>query len=141
MDNKELDYLISEKVMNITAWLEKRGEYEHIVFQREGEREPYRGTKDWEEASKRYRIIPFSEIDHHNHVVGKLPSYSTDISSAFEVVEKLRESGYLVNLAARSDIYLCFFHRWNDRHAPHLKEAKTAPLAICLAALSLEERT
>lgn len=67
-----------------------------------------------------------------------VPQYSTDISAAWEVVEKLRQSGYQGRIDwARPELgYECAF--WSSPILPNemqFPRAETAPLAICLAAL------
>ena len=65
------------------------------------------------------------------------PPYSTQIASAWEVVEKMRNAGFwlcldsMVNLQA-DHVFRCIFR---DGGIMHGGEEKTAPHAICLAAL------
>jgi len=69
-----------------------------------------------------------------------VPQYSTDMSAAWEVVEKLRQSGYQGKLDwAKPELgYECAF--WlspiplDEIQSP---KVQTAPLAICLAALKV----
>jgi len=69
-----------------------------------------------------------------------VPQYSTDVSAAWEVVEKLRQSGYQggINWAISELGYECAFVE--ALHSPDERQtsrAETAPLAICLAALKV----
>lgn len=64
-----------------------------------------------------------------------LRSYSSDIASAWEVIESPAcEGGHKVSLSCEHDIWLCSI-------SGHEAEAFTAPLAICLAALKAVEQT
>ena len=69
-----------------------------------------------------------------------IPPYSTDMSAAWEVVEKLRQSGYQGKLdwATPELGYECYF--WSSSLPPNEMQCprtQTAPLAICLAALKV----
>ena len=56
------------------------------------------------------------------------PRYSTDIAAAWEVVEKMREDGFLVALYRSAGA-------WIADTNPGYGKSDTAPHAICLAAL------
>lgn len=130
-----LNLLVAEKVLGWIAWEEKRGEYTYVVFQRPGEHEPYRKMKGRETEKERYRKIPFSEIDRNKHIVAGEKDWSTDISAAWEVAEKVFDSlsfrigreGYTVN---ESGMWECQIGGLNQSI-----KARTAPEAICKAAL------
>ncbi len=67
-----------------------------------------------------------------------VPQYSSDMSAAWEVVERLRHSGYEGGIDwTRPELgYECAF--WSSPIPPDEMQpsrAETAPLAICLAAL------
>jgi hypothetical protein len=77
---------------------------------------------------------------NENGATRDLAHYSTDISAAWEVVEKFQKEAWKVtvsNLGDRSkfenDDYI--FDRWICRVGTNRAKADTAPLAICLAAL------
>ena len=38
---REMDVLVATEVMGWKAWLEKRGEYTYIIYQKPNEREPW----------------------------------------------------------------------------------------------------
>jgi hypothetical protein len=61
----------------------------------------------------------------------EVPHYSTDLSAAWQLVERIREPGHAFHLS-RFDpcIWLATFR--DDGYAA---QAETAPLAICRAAL------
>lgn len=64
---------------------------------------------------------------------GYLPPYSSDISVAWEVVEKFKLSGFLINHLndnPMGDGWHCVIN-----HKHHARRCKTAPEAICKAAL------
>jgi|CXWL01.1.fsa_nt_gi hypothetical protein len=64
------------------------------------------------------------------------PCYSTDISAAWLVVEKLRERGWKIELFGRTDCWCVLFEQGpNHTLQTAIEDADTAPLAICLAAL------
>ena len=70
--------------------------------------------------------------------------YSTDISAAWEVIEKLKQLGFLIIRLATGDILGNFWQfqcadKWReisrDGDKDYFANAPTAPLAICQAAL------
>lgn len=85
----QLSLYVHVHVMSCTPWEEKRGEYLYVVFQKPGEREPYRSSQRWESEMHRYRKIGISEIDFTNKIVCGLPEYSSDISAAIKAAEKM----------------------------------------------------
>lgn len=115
----ELDALIAEKVMGLS------------LFQRE--RKSSSGVR-WKE-----RLIddPWKRRP--------IPAYSTSISAAWEVVEKLFIDGWKMELEAsaflgedRGGAGVRFSCRSQVR-GRHSASAPTAPMAICLAALRVVE--
>jgi hypothetical protein len=71
-----------------------------------------------------------------------IPQYSTEISAAWEIVEKLRLSGYQGGLewAKPEPGYECAFGSLPfPLDEKQFSWAETAPLAICLAALKVME--
>jgi ABA sandwich protein len=76
--------------------------------------------------------------------VESVPFFSTNISSAWQVVEHLRGAGYGVKVDAASGAQVvCWIQ--GPPHGPHGRRlmeavsADTAPHAICLAALAIHE--
>lgn len=70
--------------------------------------------------------------------------FSTDISAAWQVVEKMREHTkqcVLVEASTNPEEYLCTVgrHYRGQWFKSHQSKADTAPLAICLAALKAVE--
>lgn len=71
-----------------------------------------------------------------------VPPYSTDMSAAWEVVERLRLLGYQggMNWARSRSGYECTFESLPiSPDERRFSKAETAPLAICLAALQVIE--
>ena len=68
---------------------------------------------------------------HNMHVI---PQYSTNISDAWLVVERMRELGFRIQIHADKKSWTCILSQWNydDKFISH---EDTAPLAIVLAAL------
>lgn len=128
---RELDALIAEKVMGFTwhdGWKSFKGP--HLVS-------PGGFMAGW-------RMEDGGVMGHLDGVTRnpELPFYSTDIAAAWQVVEKLVAERFFpeVNYRGRGE-WGCKVDRltvddsWNDKPTPH-EIANTAPLAICLAALS-----
>lgn len=138
MTNREIDLLVAEYIEGWIAWEEKRGEYLYVVFQKPGEKEPYRSYRDWKANEERFRRIHFREINFNKHVITNIPYYSTDISDAWPIVEKLK-----IAIIPQSDDapdnmkYLARIERFEKGEGIEVF-AETAPLAICLAALKLK---
>ena len=162
---REFDILIAEKVMmldvekswsfsrdyesgSLTPWLEPLLEDYEPQF--DGTRE------EWEqrnkEAKDHYKIREPAIIkrreDGSPFWYDPVPAYSTSISAAWEVMEKLASLDFDVDLALSSEVpgddperYYCGV-QYGDDNAPWKPEfrycqvwASTAPLAICRAAL------
>lgn len=79
-------------------------------------------------------------IDRGNHLPG-LPKFSTNIAAAWEVVDKVAETQFIEVYNALVDP-VTGESDWNCRigkNDQHEGTAKTAPYAICLAALQMAE--
>jgi len=82
-----------------------------------------------------YGLLPENGWD----LIGdKVPYYSTDISSAFKVVEEMRRRGFDVEIVCRAFwniAWLCIFSlREGQRNHLFDGNGDTVPLAICKAA-------
>ncbi len=68
-----------------------------------------------------------------------VPPYSTDMSAAWVVVEKLRLLGYRggIDWARADSEYECYFEASPILSERQSSRAETAPMAICLAALKV----
>jgi hypothetical protein len=64
----------------------------------------------------------------------KLPEFSSNISDAWQVVEKMKEIGYMMWLE-QEGVYQCVFFRGLGYQVHDYSVASSAPLAICLAAI------
>jgi hypothetical protein len=109
---RELDTLVAEKVMGLTA------DKEHC---------PYCGAEMWIGAL-RSRCSSCSEWRY-----GWYKNYSDDISAAWEVVEKIREYIECIWPNDRGLWSLLSYERLEEGLTT--VSAETAPLAICRAAL------
>jgi uncharacterized protein (DUF1330 family) len=107
---RELDALVAEKVMGYKiGWLTEYG------FKKEFER----------------KVIALKGDRYDN-----IPRYSTNISDAWQVVEKVGKE-FLVRKRLEGNDYRAFIITFDNYlgHKEYYAHAKTAPLAICLAAL------
>lgn len=151
----ELNRMIAERVLGWKAWEEIRGEYTHVVWQKDGERDPWKGSRDWEIQKERY--TPLIKFDPMKHIEHGLIDFSQDISSAWQVVEKLNDLGWQIELADMRKspddpgwwVELCRYEPIEDENAPIEMQGKpfathywmydcsapTVELAICRAAL------
>jgi len=145
---RELDALVAEKVMgwkhdtdkNKNAWL-----VDGVYFCE---------TEPW--SSRRCENSDlFDECRAHNESLPwehgwpcTLPNFSTDIKAAWEVAENFRQTGIelsLNNSGSKEEVWCVqVFHRDTQMWKPGVW-AKSAPHAICLAALTavgaIEEKT
>jgi len=131
---REMDALVAEKVMgrevtaNVGGFERGSGWHDDYGFtrSRHPRNPPYTFGDKLEESNANYERVPF---------------YSTNISAAWEVVEKMRERALCVTLE------WTITDGWDFSITPHdfpyefcIKEnASSIPLAICLAALKAVE--
>lgn len=113
---RELDALIAEKVMGLEVVRNKKGGWSI-------------GPQDW------------FDVQGDMQLFNPLPSYSEDITYAFEVVEIVKNAGWYFHLddyGGGGGQYMCVFDPDEDM-LPTLTPARGiadgAPHAICLAAL------
>ncbi|SPY16130.1 Uncharacterised protein [Paenibacillus polymyxa] len=88
-----LDRLVEEHILEWVAWQELRGEYLVVTFQKPGAPEPYKRSQKWESEMQRYSVIQFEDLDTMKHAVYGDKDFSTDISLAWEVEEKIKKMG------------------------------------------------
>jgi len=78
----------------------------------------------------------YMKTDDYQHVIRSEWKPSTDIASAFQVVEKMREKNWLFHCSNHSDSWgaeFWFTQEWRE----HCEKVDSSlPRAICLAALS-----
>ena len=72
----------------------------------------------------------YHELKMVRHDLSYLPYYSTSISSAWTIIEKLVEQGDYINIIPTADSYNIEYD-----HEREIINAKTAPEAICKVAL------
>lgn len=110
---RELDALVAEKVM--------------------GWRVDFDSRRHWTElADISLDRLVFTEpngIFHGEQSINDIPPYSTDVGTAWQVVERMKERGGCNVLTYPSGVVQCWIN--GEHHAV----ANTAPHAICLAAL------
>lgn len=101
MDLRAIDALVAEHVMGYEPWPEQRFN---------------------ERAFKAPMVLP-----HQTPKPCEAPHYSTDIASAWKVVESLYEFEFIIEQKGTG---------WKAHFDSSWAGAETAPLAICLAALT-----
>lgn len=136
---RELDALIAEKVMGEPPMLSWQ------VLSPDEKSSCLGGTKDECERwlAEHARNFPYSVYaGYHVGAWRRYARYSTDISAAWRVVEKMHEQGFAFFRVeadtppnTRVQEWIAGFHRKGEQTA-YWKGADTAPLAICLAALN-----
>ena len=88
MNIRDINALVAEKVLGWTPWLELRGEYHFIVWQKTGQREPWMGTREWQKAKERYSLFT-GKYDPMVHIENGLPNFVDDMNWTAEVIKKL----------------------------------------------------
>lgn len=93
-------------------------------------------------APGRISAYVFDPIDHDedrpywNLLGSECPRFSRDIAASFQVVEKMRETGYVRFYMDRYLDGRWAARFWRERDGGGLSHGETAALAICLAALA-----
>ena len=112
VSERERDVVIAEKVMGWTK----------IIYDEDSYCGEYCGFEDG------------NEDDPNSYWC--IPSYTTQIDDAWNVVEKMRKSYYQINLRESDFGYECYFYRVPDALKPRKASiGSSASEAICLAAL------
>ena len=134
---RKLDRWIQEHILKWIPWAEQRRDHISVTYQKPGEREPYRGSQNWKSQMDRYSIIPFYEIDPMKHIVYGDKDWSTDISAAWEVIEKLDYEMTVKKYEGMAGyLYWCRVNGADvNRFDEKIVTCKKAPEAICKAAL------
>lgn len=132
---REIDALVAEKVMGWKPWLEQRGEYTYIIWQKPNDREPWFRSRDWKSLQKNYE--PFEgKYDPHKHIEILNFKPSTDISAAWELIKEMSAKGYWCYMGTLSSESYAVFTK--ESLVPLEKGRASVydlPLAICRAAL------
>lgn len=122
---RELDALVAEKVMGWVWWHNTDADLTILVPSDQS------WPDKWHFASGAGNCT--KPADHG------APHYSTDIADAWEVVERLRERGYYLELRGWvqvNDFMACFIMPGGKEYCI---TDNTAPLALCRAALAVQE--
>ena len=147
--SRKIDALVAEKVMGKRYWKELRAKHYLAVAEHNG-REPWTSRRLEHQEKERYAPITAMEavsLGFWGDSDRNLPRYSTDIASAWEVVENMRERRPLVNLmndgwhcrmkvdGLDEEVYIDGQAVAFTQPSVHANGCDTAQLAICLAAL------
>lgn len=136
MENCEIDALIAEKVMG-WKWVKRT----------DLNRDPkHPGFTSWtrylaKEPLAEWQVLAETELPIESNLGVGIPEYSTDISAAWLVVEKIKNigtRGFQMNYEKNIWWVGCVNHGDNgerELYSHQHGEAETLPLAICLAAL------
>lgn len=126
----KLNLMVATKVWDWVIWEEKRNEYRYVVFQKPGEDEPYKRQQRWEAIKGNYKQIGIEDVDQMRHIICGLKNWSTDISAAWEVVEKMAQEWHNFNLGLHR-------RKWHSgwNFIDYVEDMNSAPEAICKAAL------
>lgn len=139
LSDRELDALVAERVMEWVPWLEKRGQYTHVVWQRQEGREPWKESHRDYQQPERYTRITAAEIQpgkHITHYVGEDFRPSETWAGAGLVLEAMRERGFDGGVTlphVRGTTWDARF--WNEARAAGIGHHASAPRAVCIAAL------
>ena len=90
-------------------------------------------------AEKVMRVRPTGDLLAH---LEWPPHYSTDITTAWKVLEKMQDNGWFWNIDYDYDELVAGFGKGRDSEGDlswHYEQAETTPHAICLAALKAVE--
>ena len=139
----KLNLLIATKLFGWIPWLEKRGDYNYVVFQKPGEDEPYKRQQRWESIKDRYSVVDINEIDEMKQIVSGLKGWSTDVAAVWEVVRELNKDGVYLEIKQWFGQEL-WIRLWTGsgelRASLNLKSIDAFTEAICKAALlAMEE--
>jgi hypothetical protein len=130
----KLNLMIATKVLGWIIWEEKRGEYKYVVFQKPGEHEPYKRQQKWEAIKDKYKQIGINDVDPMRHIICGLKNWSTDISAAWEIVERMVQNWRDFNIGLHHQKWSL---GWN--FTDYVEDMNSAPEAICKAALLAAE--
>jgi hypothetical protein len=145
-DPARLNALVEVHVFGRECWREQRGNYTYVYFS-DKDRKPWTLYRDAEDARARFSPLSIADIDPHKHIVLGVHDYSTDISAAWEVVEKIGGATIMTPGAytdeGRGPVteYSCALlgksrgPREPSKGPFPYAIADTLPIAICLAAL------
>lgn len=133
-EGRQLDRWVQEHIMKWKPWVERRGDYLVVTFQKPDEREPYMSSRDWKSNKERYSEIEYADIDPNVHAVYGDKNWSSDISATWIVEERIKElrlgAAYIAGLKKvllTTDEYIGMFEYV---HATPEQRCKAALLAV-----------
>ena len=150
---RELDALVAQYVMGWTPWLEQRGQYRHVVWQTDPNREPWKRSQDDAAQRQRYSEFRVEDFDPMRHImtqVGDTFRPSTTGDGMLAVLERMRALDWTWELgewsfgpAAPGTPHTAHPRAWGATLTPFddgddrvvVAAADTLPHAVCLAAL------
>ena len=88
--SRELDAKVALQV-GYHLFEEQRGEYQLHVFYKTAE--PWKRSRDWKVIRGRYRELQLDELELGRLIAETLPHFSTDIATAWGLVEKMVAEG------------------------------------------------
>lgn len=136
-----LDAMVAECVLGWTPWFEKRGDYTHFIWQKAGEREPYKISRNWEAEMSRYTKTTYAEFDRMKHVEHGLPKFSKDMADAWQVVKEMNAKNYWFGCQVLSSKCQAWFSENPNNKVDAVASTFDLPLAICRAALLTKVET
>lgn len=136
MTDRELDAEVAEKIMRWTWWNFMGGE-SFLVPDYIADHFANHPAIGWR-AGKLESVVLFADLFPMDYGHVKLPRFATEIGSAMEVVEKMRQCGFgilICDAAGGWDVEMD-----KDELTVADVTAETLPKAICLAALAAKEK-
>ena len=101
-------------LMGWKVWLEKRGQYTHVVLQAPGDREPWMSTHRDYQRPQDYTPVTFADINRRKHIPplpGVLPDFEHSVDALKPVEEKLHQLGWKLEMNSQP-VTDEFFARW-----------------------------
>lgn len=134
MTNREIDALVAEKVMGWKRMTYAEAHPETPAYKDRKEFTGHWHSNEWDELLHEFKNVAYAEDCDDHYCPEEAWSPSTDISAAWEVVEKMRNRDSVFTLWDDLDdeYYYCAF---NTPKYHFEVGAETMPKAICLAAL------
>jgi len=139
--NRCLDAWVAVAVMKWIPWVEQRGKYQYVVWQKPNKSAPWYGSQNPEAQRERYS--PLIKFDPHKHIEAGLHKFSTDIAAAWEVVNEVTSKGFYFDLSYDLCAWTATFRNANGGLPISVNTTKSNPSEeICRAALLavMEER-
>lgn len=135
----EMDALVAERVMGKRFWKEKRGEYTFCVGEQRDGKEPWTSRRGY--TQDQYTQVSATKAVEIGFFGDGIERYSRDMAAAWDVVQKMREGGWLVlmEMSRRELVPYTMFRFWKwgagTLVVSHQSESESTEIAICRAAL------